>query len=154
MAGIGEASAILAVAQIGISLSNTLIAYVGEVQDAPSRIQRIGNEVLTTSERLKDIWELVDKNHQTRIFSDEGVPSAARCAEECKKILLELKNVLGKSGWHQQSKIEGKIEIDTSLFSTLRWPFLRTKLEVPRAELNRIKIDLTLLFSSAMALGA
>ncbi len=154
MAGIGEASAILAVAQIGISLSNTLIAYVGEVQDAPARIQRIGNEVLTTSERLKEIGELVDKNHQTRIFSDQGVLSAARCSDECKNILLELKHVLGKSGWHQHSKIEDKIEIDTSLFSTLRWPFLRTKLEVPRAELNRIKIDLMLLFSSAMALGA
>lgn len=154
MAGIGEASAILAVAQIGISLSNTLITYFGEVQDAPIRIQHIGNEVLITSERLKDIGELVDKNHQTRIFSDEGVLSAARCSEECKKILLELKNVLGKSGWHQQWKVEDKIEIDSSLFSTLRWPFLRTKLEVPRAELNRIKIDLMLLFSSAMALRA
>lgn len=154
MAGIGEASAILAVAQIGISLSNTLIAYIGEVQDAPLRIQRIGNEVLTTSERLKEIGELVDKNHQTHIFSDEGVLSAARCSEECKNILLELKNVLGKSGWHQPLKIDDKIEIDTSLFSTLRWPFLRTKLEVPRAELNRIKIDLMLLFSSAMVLDA
>jgi len=78
MAGIGEASAILAVAQIGISLSNTLITYFGEVQDAPIRIQHIGNEVLITSERLKDIGELVDKNHQTRIFSDEGV--SQRCS--------------------------------------------------------------------------
>lgn len=58
MAGIGEATAIIAVAQVGISLSNTLIAYVGEVRDAPSRIDRIGNEVLTTSERLKDIGGL------------------------------------------------------------------------------------------------
>ena len=154
MAGIGEATAILAVAQLGISLSNTLIAYVGEVQDAPFRIQRIGNEVLTTSERLKDIGELVDKNDQTRIFSDEGVHSAVRCSEECRKILSELKSILSKGGWHQWSKGQDKDEIDTSLFSTLWWPFLKTKLEVPRAELERIKIDLMLLFSSAMALGA
>lgn len=154
MAGIGEASAILAVAQIGISLSNTLIAYVGEVHDAPFRIQRIGNEVLTTSERLKDIGELVEKNEQTRIFSDEGVQSAVRCSDECHKILNELRSVLGKSGWHQLGKRDDKVEIDTSLFSTLRWPFVKIKLEVPRAELERIKVDLMLLFSSAMALGA
>ncbi|KAL8792210.1 MAG: hypothetical protein Q9195_005166 [Heterodermia aff. obscurata] len=154
MAGIGEASAILAVAQIGISLSNTIIAYVSEVQDASFRIQRIGNEILTTSERLKDIGELVDRNHQTRIFSEEGVHSAVRCSEECHKILNELQSVLGKSGWYPRGKSEDTVEIDTSLFSTLRWPFIKTKLEVPRAELERIKLDLMLLFSSAMALGA
>ena len=154
MAGIGEATAIIAVAQVGISLSNTLIAYVGEVHDAPFRIQRIGNEVLTTSERLKDIGELVEKNGQTHIFSEEGVLSAVRCSEECKTILEELRKVLSKGGWHQWMRGEEKVEIDISLFSTLRWPFIKTKLEVPRAELERIKVDLMLLFSSAMALGA
>lgn len=154
MAGIGEASAILTVAQLGISLSNTLIAYVGEVQDAPSRIQRIGNEVLTTSERLKDIGELVGKNGQTNTFSDEGVQSATRCSEECNIILEDLRRVLCKGGWSQRSNGQERDEIDTSLFSTMRWPFLRTKLEVPLAELMRIKVDLTLLFTSAMALGA
>ncbi|KAL8978812.1 MAG: hypothetical protein Q9177_006303, partial [Variospora cf. flavescens] len=76
MAGIGEASAILAVAHIGISLSNTLIAYVNEVQDAPHRIHRIGNEILTTSERLKDIGELVETNGKTQTLSKKGVESA------------------------------------------------------------------------------
>lgn len=151
MAGIGEASAIFAVAMLGISLSNSLIAYIGEVQDAPSRIQSIGNEVLTTSERLKDIGELVDKNGQTNTFSDEGVRSAIRCSEECKTILMELKRVLCKSGWSHGPDSD---EIDPSLFSTMRWPFLKPKLEVPRTELMRIKIDLTLLFTSAMVLRA
>lgn len=154
MAGIGEASAILTVATLGISLSNSLIAYIGEVQEAPSRIQRIGNEVLTTSERLKDIGDIVDKNGQTNTFSDEGVQSAIRCSEECKTILMELKRVLCKGGWSQRSTGLERDEIDTSLFSTMRWPFLKIKLEVPRAELMRIKIDLTLLFTSAMAIGA
>ncbi|KAL8885261.1 MAG: hypothetical protein Q9215_006857 [Flavoplaca cf. flavocitrina] len=103
MTGIGEASAILTVATFGIALSNSLIAYIGEVQDAPSRIQRIGNEVLATFACLKDIGEIVDKNHRTKTFSDEGVRSAIRCSEECKTILIELKRVLCKSGWSQQS---------------------------------------------------
>lgn len=154
MSGVGEASAILTVAQLGISLSNTLIAYIGDVQDAPFRIQRIGNEILTTSERLKDIGELVDKNRQTHIFSQEGIHSAVRCSEECHKIIEDVTVILRKSGWQQNSTPFDKDAIDLSLFSSLRWPFLKTKLEVPLAELRRIKIDLSLLFSSAMTLGA
>ncbi|KAI4264430.1 MAG: hypothetical protein L6R42_000455 [Xanthoria sp. 1 TBL-2021] len=154
MAGIGEASAILAVAHIGISLSNTLIAYVSEVQDAPFRIQRIGNEVLTTSERLKDIGELVETNGKTQTLSNEGVQSAIRCSADCENILNQLQGVLKKGGWQQRSETQEKEEIDTSLFSSLRWPFSKTKLEVPLAELTRVKLDLMLLFSSAMALGA
>lgn len=153
-AGIGEASAILTVAQLGITLSNTLITYIGEVQDAPERIQRIGNEIATTSERLKDIGEIIEKNQTISIFSDEGIRSALRCSTECKKIIVDLQAVLAKGGWRQTSRALEKDEIDISLFSSLRWPFLKTKLEVPRAELQRIKIDLSLLFSSAMALKA
>ncbi|KAL8844202.1 MAG: hypothetical protein Q9176_001377 [Flavoplaca citrina] len=36
----------------------------------------------------------------------------------------------------------------------MRWPFLKSKLKVPRAELMRIKVDLTLLFTSAMVIEA
>ena len=154
MAGIGEASAILAVAHIGISLSKTLIAYVGEVQSAPSRIQRIGNEVRTTSERLKDIGELVKTNAETQTLSHEGVQSAVRCSADCQNILIQLQGVLKKGGWQQRSDTQEKEEIDISLFSSLRWAFSSTKLEVPLTELTRVKSDLMLLFSSAMALRA
>ena len=152
--GIGEATAILTVAQIGISLSNTLIAYIGEVKEAPGRIQGITNEILTTSGRLKDIGELVERNQQSHIFNEEGINSAVRCSTECSKIIGDIKSVLCKRGWHQGSTPLDKDAIDISLFSSLRWPFVKTKLDVPRAELQRIKIDLSLLFSSAMVLGA
>ena len=129
-AGIGEASAILAVAQIGISLSNTLIAYISEVKDAPSRIERIGNEIHTTSERLKDIGELVDTNKQTHIISQEGIHSAVRCSRECCKIIDDVKEILCKAGWQQRPK--EKDEIDTSLFSTLRCPSSEQSLRYPQ----------------------
>lgn len=154
MAGIGEASAILSVAQIGISLSKTLIKYIEEVKDAPSHIKSIGNEILTTSERLKDIGELVDQNSQTKAFSEEGISSAVRSSTECRQIIKELKNVLLKSGWQDYPKDSDKDELDTSLFSNLRWPFAKIKLEVPRAELQRIKLDLLLLFAAVKVLGA
>jgi hypothetical protein len=158
MAGVGEASAVITVAQLGISLSNTLVAYIGEVRDAPGRIQRVGNELLTTSKRVKDIGDLVAQNPlaqnpQTKFFSHEGIKSAKRCSDECNQVIGEVRQLLQKGGWMPKSQVE-RDEIDISLFSSLRWPFIKTKLDVPLAELQRIKIDLSLLFSSAMALGA
>lgn len=153
-AGIGEASAILTVAQLGISLSNSLITYIEEVKGASLRIQRIGNEILTTSERLKDIGELISQNSHTKVFSEEGVNSAVRCSTECQQIIQDVRIVLFKTGWQDRSIDSGKDEVDSSLFSSLRWPFVKTKLEVPRAELHRIKLDLSLLFSAAMVLRA
>lgn len=153
-AGIGEASAILSVAQIGINLSKALITYIEEVKDAPSHIQRIGNEILTTSERLKDIGELVNQNPQTKVFSEEGINSAVRCSSECQDIIRDVKSVLCKGGWKAYPRDSEKDEFHPSLFSTFRWPYAKIKLEVPRAELSRIKIDLSLLFSAAMVLGA
>ena len=153
-AGIGEASAILSIAQIGVKLSKSLITYIEEVKGAPSHIQRIGNEILTTSERLKDIGELVEKNPQTKVLSEGGINSAIRCSTECQHIIEEVKNVLYKGGWQDYPKESDKDQFDTSLFSNLRWPFVKIKLEVSRAELHRIKLDLSLLFSAAMFLGA
>ena len=153
-AGIGEASAILAVAQIGITLSKTFITYCEEVRGAPSHVQRIGNEILTTSERLKDIGELVHRNSHAKVLSDEGINSAVRCSTECQHIIQDIRTVLCKGGWQSDPKDLDENEIDTSLFSILRWPFVKTKLEVPRAELHRIKLDLSLLFSAVMVLEA
>ena len=154
MAGIGEASAIISVAQIGISLSKTLITYIEEVKTAPSHIRWVGNEILTTSERLKDIGELVNQNPHTKIFNEEGINSAVRCSSECQVIISDFKSVLCKGGWRSYPGDSEKDEIDPSLFSTLRWPFAKIKLEVPRAELQRIKSNLSLLFQAAMVLRA
>ena len=151
MAGIGEASAIIAVAQAGIGLSKILIAVIGDIQEAPNAIVRVGNEVQTTSGRLKEIGALVKDNKDRKLFSDEGVRDAARCSHECDMILAQIGNLLVKGGWKKESPALDKTDIDISLFSAFRWSFLKTRLQTPRAELQIIKADLNLLFTSAMA---
>lgn len=153
-AGIGEATTILSVAQIGISLSKTLITYIEEVKSAPSQLRRIGNEILTTSERLKDIGEIVGQNPQTKVLNEEGINSALRCSTECQQIINDVKDVVFKGGWQDHSKESAEGTLDTSLFAALFWPFAKVKLELPRAELHRIKLDLSLIFSAAMVRGA
>lgn len=151
MAGIGEASAIISVAQAGISLSKTIISLVGEVRDAPTTIVRIGNEIQSTSGRLKEIGVLIEDNPSTRLFSDEGLSDAARCSYQCDLILAQVGAILVKGGWNSGSTALDRDDIDISWFTTLKWPFLKSRLESPRAELQIIKADLNLLFTSAMA---
>ena len=136
-------------AKSGITLLQDIVFLVSGVNEADFKTLQA-----TTCERLRDIGELVDKNEHTRIFNDQGISSAVRCSEECHKIIKDVRNVLRKGGWQPKKPGLAKDDIDISLFSSLRWPFLKWSLEVPRAELQRIKIDLSLLFSSAMALGA
>lgn len=148
MAGIGEASAIIAVAQAGISLSMVIIAYVGDVRDAPNSVSRIGNEIKSTSGRLQ---EIIKDNPVTGLLLDSAVGDATRCSSECELILAQVGNLLVKGGWKRDSTELSKDDIDTSVVASLKWPFLKTRLETPRVELQRIKADLSLLFNVAMA---
>lgn len=151
MAGIGEATAIIAVAQAGISLSMVIIAYVGDVRDAPSSVARIGNEIKSTSGRLQEIAEIIRDNPVTGLLLDSAVGDATRCSSECELILAQVGNLLVKGGWKRDSTELSKDDIDTSVVASLKWPFLKTRLETPRVELQRIKADLMLLFNVAMA---
>lgn len=146
--GVGEASAIIAVAQLGIKLSSALISYVGEVKDAQNRIRRIGNEIATTSQSLSQIGDLIERNPSTKYFNRDGVRSAERCSKECAVIIECVSNELEKIGWQDGS------DTNASFLTTLYWPFIRGRLELPRTELQRIKTDLTLLLTSAWVLGA
>lgn len=146
--GVGEASAILAVAQLGIKLSHTLISYVGEVKDAQNRIRRIGSEIATTSQTLSQIGDLVKTNGRTKYLNQEGIRSAERCSMECSVIIECVRSELEKTGWQADSSA------NASFLTTLYWPFVRGRLELPRTELQRIKADLTLLLTSAWVLRA
>ncbi|PGH06132.1 hypothetical protein GX51_02519 [Blastomyces parvus] len=154
MAGIEGVSAIITVAQVGFALSKALIEYIDEVKDASSRIRRVGNEIRTTSERLQDIGKLVETNPITKVLSSEGIQSAVRASDECSQVLGELRTILAKGGCTPSPTLVQKEEIDISYFTKFKWPFVKFRLEVPRAELQRIKSDLTLLFTSVMAISA
>ncbi len=151
MAEVRKATAILAVAQLGLGLSGALTEYLGEVKDAPGRIKSLANEIKSTSERLQEIAALMENSG---LFSHEGVQNALRCSDECYQAIEEVRFVLRKAGHQPNPAAFEKSEIDISYLSRLEWPFIKTKLEVPRAELRRIKIDLSLLFASVMAISA
>ena len=97
MAGIGEASAILAVAQVGISLSFTLISFMGDVRDSRKRIKIVPDEISLTSQRLKELGGLIEKNDQTKFFGKGSLKSTVTLAKGCETALTEIRLVLKKA---------------------------------------------------------
>lgn len=151
MAGIGEANAILTVAQVGLQLSFALISYAGEAREVESRIRRIGDEISQTAGRLKDLGDLAQKK---LLQNETAIADANRLATTCQSVILEIRTILKKSKVKLDEAAVDKEEIEITLFDRLQWPWVKTRLEVPRAELARLKADLTLMFLSLMALGA
>ena len=151
MAGIGEASAIIAVAKFGISLSKDIFEFAAEARDAPKAISYIGRDICTTSERLEEVGRLIDSNNTTKLFSITGIASAVRCSNDCKDIIADVSKVLTKGGWTSGSGALDKKDLKISFFVTLRWPIVKTQLIGPLAELEKLKASLCLLFTSAMA---
>ncbi|KAI9663664.1 MAG: hypothetical protein M1821_007154 [Bathelium mastoideum] len=153
MAGVGEASAIIAVAETGLKLSSALLEYIRDVRDAPARIKRVANVIDTTSGQLKEVGELVRENDRRRVLSALGVRTATRCSEECAEIIKNLRLTLCKHGWMPDAD-DVDAELDVSLFSSIQFPFIKSRLDAPRVELDRIKLDLTLILTTASVFQA
>ncbi|KAK2767530.1 hypothetical protein FQN54_003687 [Arachnomyces sp. PD_36] len=155
MAGIGEASAIITVADLGLKLSKALIGYVAEVKEASHGIRSLGNEIKTTCERLHDIAGIVKKNRRFHILSHAGFQSAVRASDECKLAISDIQYALRKIEYQTQPDLDAdRDKIDLSLLTRLQWPMVKRKLEAPKAELRRIRADLTLTFTAAMVMLA
>ncbi len=154
MTGVGEISAIITIADVGLSLSRALIGYVGDVKGAGHRVQEIANEINSTSDQLKELGELVQQNPTTHLFSDEGLKRSQKLAAAFKKTINEIRDALRKADVHLDPDNVDSGEIELTRFSKFSWPWVQPKLEVPRAELQRLKIDLVLLYSSVKMAGA
>lgn len=111
--------------------------------------------VVAASDRLKELGELVAKNKENRLFSQEGLERADKLATTCRSVLGEIRKTLQRVDINVdvESSSVTNSEIDISKFSKICWPFVQKSLEVPRSELSRLKIDLLLLYQSVKLAG-
>lgn len=154
MAGVGEISAIITIAEVGFGLSTALIGYVGDVKDAAPRIQAVADEIRSASGHLKQLGELVQDNPETHLFNDDGLQRSVELAKSFGVAITEIRKQLKKADIHIEPESVTSEEIEVSRLTRLGWPFLKPKLEVPRAELRWLKVELLLLFQAAKMIGA
>jgi hypothetical protein len=152
MAGIGEASAILGVAQIGIQLAQTLVTVIGDFRDAAVNINRLRDEIHLTSICLQQLGDLAKEG---RLIAGRGVLEATNLRERCRAVIWEIRIIIQKGDNPLNPEEITKDDIDVSYFTAWKWALWTKKhLEDPRLELDRLKNSMTLTFVSHMAIQA
>ena len=152
MAGIGEASAILGVAQIGLQLAQTLVTVIGDYRDAAININRLRDEIHLTSICLQQLGDLAQEG---RLIAGRGVLEATNLRERCRAVLWEIRMVIKKGDNPLHPEDISKEDIDVSYFTSWKWALWTKKhLEEPRLELDRLKDSMTLTFVTHMAILA
>lgn len=150
MAGIGEASAIIGVVQVGFSLATALNTYISDVSDAADDISNLVSDIEATFGQLRDLAKLIAKNVVTKAWSEDGLRNAQKCVENCEKVIKKLRKLLKKSTASATTEEVNRDEIDVSKLERALWPFIKPQLEVRRKELQSIKQDIVIAYSSYM----
>lgn len=151
MAGIGEASAILSVTQVGFSFAKALNTYLSDVSDASDDISSLVSDIEATLGQLRDLGKLIEKNETTKAWTDDGLRNAKKCVTDCEKIIMKLRKLLKKSTASAASDEVNRDEIDVSNFERALWPWIKPRLEERRRELQSIKQDIMIAYSAYMA---
>lgn len=150
MAGIGEASAIISVVQVGFSLATALNSYIADVAYARDDISSLASDIEATFGQLRDLEKLIQKNETTKAWSEDGLRNAEKCVTDCGRIITKLRELLKKSTASLTSKEVNRDEIDVTKLERARWPFIKPKLEFRQRELQSIKQDIMIAYSSYM----
>lgn len=150
MAGIGEASAVIAVVQVGFSLATALNTYIADVSDARDDISSLASDIEATFGQLRDLGKLIKKNETAKAWSEDGSRNAQKCVTDCEKTIAKLRKLLKKSTASATSDEVSRDEIDVTKLERTLWPFIKPQLEVRRRELQSIKQDIMIAYSSYM----
>ncbi len=90
-AGIGEASAILTVTQLGFSLSSKLAEFVGDYKEAGNLMKSLSDDIEGTSTSLQQLYELAKQNG---LHNPKGAETAMNFTDRCNKTISEVRSIL------------------------------------------------------------
>ncbi|KZF25832.1 hypothetical protein L228DRAFT_281036 [Xylona heveae TC161] len=150
MAGIGEASSIIAVIDLGLKFGKTLQWYVSTAKGAKEEVLLLISDISSTFGHLHQLNELIEKNKKTHCWGDVGVQDARKCVRSCQKIIEKFQKLLKRSSVPVRPENFTQEDIDLSKFGHLSWPLYARKFEKYRQELSMVKLDVLLLHSSYM----
>ncbi|KAH8702180.1 hypothetical protein BGW36DRAFT_458939 [Talaromyces proteolyticus] len=160
---IGSVSAVLGIAEVGISTSFKLLSFAGQVKSSPSTITGIAQDTSLTVNMLQQLGELMkqqvpacgsfngelsgDKAGASNgIFNKEGLQTAQELASRSEDIFHRIDQELKKASKQISRKGLNRGEpIKLSAAEKLKWPFFQPRIEEIRAELKDVKASLTFL---------
>lgn len=143
----GTAAGVLQVAEVGFNLASTLYKYASTVKGAERDIKRIARDVKLTSKVLERTHQQLKADQQGQLVTDDALFDLEDVLDGCREAFQEVDDALQKS----MKSSAGKSSI--SFTEKLKWPLKQDKLEVLRANLEKLKTTL-LLMLSVLAYGS
>ncbi|OJK01948.1 hypothetical protein ASPACDRAFT_58347 [Aspergillus aculeatus ATCC 16872] len=92
------ASAVLAFAQLGLSLATTLNTYIADVRHGRDDIANLANEIEATVSHAQELDRIIQENKTTARWSAHGLFLAKKCLQDCQDVIQRLSRLLRRSG--------------------------------------------------------
>jgi hypothetical protein len=125
MDGVSSASAIIAIAQVGFNLAQTLNTYITDVKNGRSDIANLANEIDATATHIEELDKMIQENSITNGWNANGLKIAKQCSTDFERTLNQLRAVFSKTGAALISSTFMRDDIDISIFNRLTWPHKR-----------------------------
>ena len=142
MSGIGEASAIIGVVQVGFSLARTLNTYIGDYRDSRDSIVSLASELDATIIQVKELNALVASSNAA---SDGSKRLAEKCIKDSDRLVKRLVELLTKARLPEDPDAIVNIspgDIIPSRLTKAYWPFIKPQVDVVKSELHVMKTDI------------
>lgn len=153
MAELGIIASVVQIADVGLRLSIKLYTFGEIVASADRSVISISKDVSLTSGVLKELGQILDKDRETRTFSENAVQTADGVVKECLEVFHEMENILVKKlpslggGGKEGPRGGERVKRATIMLERLKWGYLQPKLQLLRSNLDRLKSTLLLMLN-------
>jgi hypothetical protein len=144
IAAVGVIASVAQLADYGFKLSIKLISYSEAVARADKTIESLSNEVSFTSGVLKVLGDVLQQD-AARCLNRTAVEATQGTVKECFAVFEALTKILDKALPKSSDDKAGKELKGMRLREKMKWPFLEPKVELMRANLDRLKTNLALM---------
>ena len=169
MEALGAAASVVGIVSLGLQLAQILQTQIDDIKDADERLVQFVTEIKGTAyclAQLRDILQEEEKSPDDRIFGDEGHAEFVRIIEKCDMIYRNCVALVVKAGTtalaavddfernikkKDQLKADHKVTLDIEVSNVqhLMWPLRKGKVERYVADLDRLRLLLILMLSTA-----
>ncbi|OCT54558.1 hypothetical protein CLCR_00767 [Cladophialophora carrionii] len=150
----GEIATIVGLVQTGFSLAKAITAYISDVGSAKDDILTLLSDIDATCRSLRDLADIIKRNETRRVWSEDGLENAKKCVRDSQRVITKMRKLLTKATASGAAPEVTKEDIDVTKFERSKWPLLKPELEVRRQELQIIKQDIILCYTTYQAKAA
>lgn len=153
MAELGIIASVVQIADVGLRLSIKLYTFGEVVASADRSVVSISKDISLTSGVLKELGQVLEKDKETRTFSENAVQTADGIVKECLEVFQEMESMLVKKmpslagGDGKDARGGERTKRAIVLLERLKWGYLQPKLQLLRSNLDRLKSTLLLMLN-------